>query len=188
MAMNKRSKRGSLTGARESERGFAILEVLIAAVVLGIALVGLALMYANGHGLVVGQGDERVALQLAQQKIEQQINAFRFTSLNPEDINQVCFQPGCTLGSQNETGLSAGYGASSSGTTTFSRFTCIQWVNKDTLQDTADGDPANDCPCTGGNNGGVGPLSLTKRICVKVTPNDRRFNVVVVKAILAGTP
>lgn len=53
------------------EAGVALLEVLITAVVVGIAAVGIALMFSFGSTWVVAKGDDRVALSLAQQKIEQ---------------------------------------------------------------------------------------------------------------------
>jgi Tfp pilus assembly protein PilV len=53
------------------QTGVALLEVLVTAVVVSIAAAGLALMYAFGNTWVVSKGDDRVALSLAQQKIEQ---------------------------------------------------------------------------------------------------------------------
>ncbi len=53
------------------QRGIALLEVLVAGVVLGIAVIGLASMFSSGQSFVVAQGDEWVALYLAQQKIEE---------------------------------------------------------------------------------------------------------------------
>jgi Tfp pilus assembly protein PilV len=50
--------------------GTTLIEVLIASVMVGAAAVGLALMYAQGHALIAGEGDNRVAMYLAQQKIE----------------------------------------------------------------------------------------------------------------------
>lgn len=54
-----------------NQRGVAIIEVLIAGVVLAIAIIGLALMFSSGETYVVAEGDERVAIYLAQQKIEE---------------------------------------------------------------------------------------------------------------------
>ena len=50
--------------------GFALLEVAIAGAILAFALVGLALMFSSSEILTVNQGHARVALHLAQQKIE----------------------------------------------------------------------------------------------------------------------
>jgi Tfp pilus assembly protein PilV len=51
--------------------GFSVLEVLIAAVIVAVAAIGLSVMYSTGQALVQAQGTNRIALQLAQQRIEQ---------------------------------------------------------------------------------------------------------------------
>lgn len=51
--------------------GSALLEILIGGIILGITMVGLSLMLSLSQTMVIGQGDEYVALYLAQQKIEQ---------------------------------------------------------------------------------------------------------------------
>ena len=51
--------------------GWAIMEVLIAGVVLSVAALGLALMFSFGQAWVKSEGGERVALYLAQQKLDQ---------------------------------------------------------------------------------------------------------------------
>ncbi len=51
--------------------GILMLEVLVAAVIVAIAAIGLSLMYSTGQALVQAQGLNRVAVQLAQQRIEQ---------------------------------------------------------------------------------------------------------------------
>jgi hypothetical protein len=53
------------------ERGIALLEVLTAGVVLSIAMIGLALMFSMGSSYVAAEGGERVALFLAQQRLEE---------------------------------------------------------------------------------------------------------------------
>jgi Tfp pilus assembly protein PilV len=50
--------------------GITLIEVLICALVVGIGAVALALMFANGQTVIAGEGDNRVAVYLAQQKIE----------------------------------------------------------------------------------------------------------------------
>ena len=50
--------------------GSALLEVLIAGIILGTAFVGLASMFSFSRAMVVAQGDGYVALYLAQQKME----------------------------------------------------------------------------------------------------------------------
>ncbi len=55
------------------ERGIALLEVevLTAGVVLSIAILGLALLFSMGSSYVAAEGGERVALFLAQQRLEE---------------------------------------------------------------------------------------------------------------------
>jgi type II secretory pathway pseudopilin PulG len=52
-------------------RGISIVEVLIAALLLGIASAGVALMFGSGQAFIAGEGDNRVALALARQALEQ---------------------------------------------------------------------------------------------------------------------
>jgi len=54
-----------------SDRGIALLEVLTASVILLIAMIGLALMLSMGSSYVTAEGGERVALFLAQQRMEE---------------------------------------------------------------------------------------------------------------------
>ena len=54
-----------------NERGIAFLEVLAAGVTLSIALIGLALMFSLGMSWVSAEGGERIALFLAQRRIEE---------------------------------------------------------------------------------------------------------------------
>ena len=53
------------------ERGVALLEVLTTSVILVIAMIGLALMLSMGSSFVHAEGGERVALFLAQQRMEE---------------------------------------------------------------------------------------------------------------------
>ena len=50
--------------------GITLIESLIACLVVGIAAVGLATMFATGQASISGEGDNRVAVYLAQQKVE----------------------------------------------------------------------------------------------------------------------
>jgi type II secretory pathway pseudopilin PulG len=74
------------------ESGFTILEVIVAAIIVGIAVIGVALMFGAGQAFIHAEGDNRIALWLAQQKIEQ-LRACGFTKLQalpnpgPEDLN-----------------------------------------------------------------------------------------------------
>ena len=59
----------AISRARGQE-GMGILEILIAGAVLALAVVGLALMFSEGQSYAVADGDDRVAIALAQEKIE----------------------------------------------------------------------------------------------------------------------
>ena len=61
-------------GARRAladQRGLGLVEVLVASIVVGIAGVGVAVMFSAGQAFINAEGDNRVALFLAQQRIEQ---------------------------------------------------------------------------------------------------------------------
>ena len=53
------------------ERGIALLEVLTTSVIVLIAMIGLALLFSMGSSFVAAEGGERVALFLAQQRLEE---------------------------------------------------------------------------------------------------------------------
>src|SRR5690242_5793823 len=57
-------------GLLADRSGITLIESLIACLVVGIAAVGLATMFARGQASISGEGDNRVAVYLAQQKIE----------------------------------------------------------------------------------------------------------------------
>ncbi len=73
--------------ALRGECGVAIIETLVAGVVLAIAAIGLAVMFSWGQSFVVAQGDDRVALYLAQQRIES-LRASGYTAV--EALNSNC--------------------------------------------------------------------------------------------------
>jgi hypothetical protein len=87
-------------------RGFAILEVSMASLLLGISIVGITLMFSVGQGLILGEGDNRVSLFLAQQRLEQ-IRSLGFENALPTDpTNNLCYGdptqfPPCTLTAPN---------------------------------------------------------------------------------------
>jgi Tfp pilus assembly protein PilV len=62
---------GSVRRLLRDSRGISIIEVLIAALLLGIATAGVTLMFGTGQAFIVGEGDNRVALALARQAVEQ---------------------------------------------------------------------------------------------------------------------
>lgn len=132
-----------------------LLEVLMAGTVFGVAVVGLALLFGLAQTSVVAQGDERVALYLARQKLEQ-LSGLGFgcvpvgegTSADP-DFDADGTGP-CPTQSYYQTGITAGV----SGSQTFTRVTTVHCVTAD-YSTTVD-----PCPTP----------PIAKRITVTVTP------------------
>ena len=119
------------------------------AVVVGIAAIGIAFMYSFGNTWVVAKGDDRVALSLAQQKIE------RLRALGYADA---ALNPGVTGSELNMTA------SGSASDRKFNRYTCVENVS-----DTAVSTPAY----AGGNTGSpcnANAATNTKRITVVVQP------------------
>jgi type II secretory pathway pseudopilin PulG len=60
-------------GARilTSTAGFTLLEAIISAFIVGIAAIGVLIMFSTGQTFIQASGTERIAAQLAQQRIEQ---------------------------------------------------------------------------------------------------------------------
>jgi type II secretory pathway pseudopilin PulG len=54
-----------------SEAGLSLLEVLFGIAIVGVAAVGMAMMFGMGQGMVQGGGDNRAALSIAEQRLEQ---------------------------------------------------------------------------------------------------------------------
>ncbi len=54
-----------------NQKGLALIEVLVGSVIVAITGVGLALMFSSGQLLISAEGDNRVSLFLAQQRLEQ---------------------------------------------------------------------------------------------------------------------
>src|SRR5438093_12702821 len=88
-------ERSRVRAALGDERGVALLEVLTAGVVMSIAMIGLALMFSLGASFVAAEGGERIALYLAQQRMEElrAIGLARATAEPAQDIPG--FPPGC---------------------------------------------------------------------------------------------
>ena len=77
--------RRTLTG----QEGFTLIEILAAAIILGIAVVGLTLLLSRGQAFIVAQGDTRIALYLTEQKIERKeprgpLELISYTSIDLE--------------------------------------------------------------------------------------------------------
>ena len=107
--------------ALRGQCGVVFIEALVAGVVLAIAAIGLAVMFSWGQAFVVAQGDDRVALYLAQQKIES-LRASSYSAA--EALNSNC--GGTPEADEN---LIAGAGNSQS----FTRQSAVELVNDNDL-------------------------------------------------------
>lgn len=67
-----------------STAGFTILEAIVAALVVGMAAMGVLMMFGTGQTYIQSSGTERIAAQLAQQRIEQ-VRAAGFGPKFPAD-------------------------------------------------------------------------------------------------------
>lgn len=103
----------SSRAALMSQAGLSLLEVLIGSFIVALAAVGTVLMFAAGHALVSSESDNRIALQLAQQRLEQVralgfggdadcwhpiVNATRIPAACPQTVTEPTIQnqPGYT--------------------------------------------------------------------------------------------
>src|SRR5438874_4120404 len=99
----KMKARRTLTG----QEGFTLIEILAAAIILGIAVVGLTLLLSRGQAFIVAQGDTRIALYLTEQKIER-LRALGFGAAWVPNTNHLNYSDalannGCVAaGSNNE--------------------------------------------------------------------------------------
>lgn len=167
-----------------------LLEMLLAAAILGIAVIGLALMLSSGNEAIVGQGDDRVALHLARQKIEK-LMAGGFAALqngdnvndggcpSPPDPNnpfERCYDETILGGGGQQT-----TGSATLDRQTFTRRTCVRTVddvNPSLPADTVDPNTWT-CPsCTGGTCSGD-----TRRIKVSVTPRMTQGESVTIESV-----
>ena len=147
--------------------GFAILEVVIAAIVLSITAVGMALMFSTGQAYVLGEGDTRVAIFLAQQQIEQ-VRAAGWNSAPITDPNA----SGGPIGTATTVTL---------GGRTYSRTTAVVCVDETNLNYN---DPVS--PTRLGIGGTACPNPpVAKVIEVTVTvPSDPKSNAVTLRGVL----
>jgi Tfp pilus assembly protein PilV len=137
------------------ESGISLVEVLIAALVIGSAVIGLSLMFGSGSAWVANTGDDRVASGLAQQAIEQRraagfaaVSALAGTPIPPETVYPA--------------------GVVDAGVRAFTRVTCIQYVD-----DAGSNTPAYSEDCPDGTAANGGKTTNTVRITVTVTPNGQ---------------
>ena len=163
---------------RRGEPGMALLEVLVAATFLGIAAVGIAMMFARGLAFTVGEGDDRVAIYLAQQKIESlKAMTFACIPIGGPGMGDQTFGPNSSCAATataiyNELQVAGFPGSCPVQPTTcrYSRSTVVQCVDPNTLLPVT-------CP--------VAPaLPDAKRIAVTVTPRMVEPRIITVESVL----
>jgi prepilin-type N-terminal cleavage/methylation domain-containing protein len=198
---------GACGGARiglSRQAGFSLVEVLVTSVVVAIAVVGIALMLGTGSAWVSAGGDNRVALKLAQQKIEQ-LRSMTFgciplgapMSTTPGTGAMAAVGGACTASQSYYEGPGATSWVTASGTPApqlaptsrfFTRVTCVQYVTDNNI-----GTPAY--------TGGAGPTAATclqyvnpgsNTSCAAlsascIATNTKRIVVVVTPTASAGT-
>ncbi len=172
-----------LEGRRKpmGQEGISLIEVLITVIVLGIAIAGIAQLLSRGQAYVVNQGDTRVALHLAEQKIER-VRALGFSAAKlGNQVNTGCTDP--TANNEpcyNET-LSAGAGQQTPSRTqvdtqSFTRLTCVRWVQDDNPELPADPlEPPSSWTCPS--------CDTTQANCTK---NTKRVKVAVISTTMIG--
>jgi len=147
----------------------------MAALVVGIAAVGVALMLSTGSTWVVAQGDDRVALALAQQKIEH-LRSLTFNCIpvagpgSPGQVQGPTGAPGCTATQvYNEPPwvTAAGAAAPAPSDRAFNRLTCVQFVSDVDFSSPAYTGGFTGTPCP------AGAPSNTRRITVVVRPTQQ---------------
>ena len=148
------------------EKGSTLMEVVMASLVLGVAIVGVALMFSSARSMVVAHGDERVEIYLAQEKLEN-LRAQGFAATTPGA------PPGvpCTAGVIScyyETNLIAGEDTGQK----FTRKTWVDCVVKDGFS-IAPG--TGNCPAE----------PVLKRLRVEVTSPMHQADIVVLQTVLA---
>lgn len=67
-----------------STSGFTLLEAILSALLISISFIGVLMMFSNGQTAVQSSGTDRIAAQLAQQRIEQ-VRAAGFGTKIPPD-------------------------------------------------------------------------------------------------------
>jgi type II secretory pathway pseudopilin PulG len=145
------------------QAGFSIVEVLVASLVAAVAIVGIALMFGSGSAWVSVLGEDRVALGLAQQEIEMVRDggwsaAVARLGTSADACVRLAARPSPAPGEPCPPAEK-----------TFSRITCIQYVDVDAARPETLADPPYSAACPGG-----GPSAVpTLRITVTVQQNDQ---------------
>ena len=147
------------------EKGSALIEVMMASLVLGIAIVGVGLMMSSARSFTVAQGTTRVALYLAQDKLEQLLaSGFAAIPFTGGACPTTCYQ------------LQENLTAGEDNTQTFTRATTVDCVPKP--DDTQDFTTPINCPTP----------QVFKRITVTVTPTMRQADAKVLQTVLLSPP
>jgi Tfp pilus assembly protein PilV len=155
----KLSSRSCLT----EEIGISLVEVLVTALVIGVAIIGLSSMFGTGSAWVASTGDERVASGLAQQMIEQLRASGWSCATSPAGVLALPCQLGVP---QPEPNVYPARVADPKARA-FTRVTCIQYVD-----DAGANNPAYSEDCPDGTVANGGKTTNTVRITVTVTPNS----------------
>jgi Tfp pilus assembly protein PilV len=141
------------------QTGLSLIEVLVAGLVMGTAIVGMSLMYGTGNTWVNAMGEDRVAAGLAQQRIEQ-VRADTITlgwnspasTVAPERVIEPRVDPtNCDINTSE-----------CRQTPKYERVTCIQYVDPSS--------PAGLNTPTYAPACSAGTPSSTRRVTVTVTP------------------
>ncbi|HXJ78982.1 MAG TPA: hypothetical protein VMS64_09900 [Candidatus Methylomirabilis sp.] len=170
-----------------SELGGGLIEVLVTSAFLGIAVVGIALMFSHGSTWAVAGGDDRVALSLARQKIEQ-LRSMTFSCLPLGAPGPKAVLAGCTATQNyNEGGATwvtaTGAAAPAPSNRSFTRLTCVQYVSDTDFGSPAYGGGVTGSPCA------AGTPSNSKRITVIVQPTlPAAYPPVVLQAWITSVP
>ena len=178
-------RRSTLSSTLRGSEGLGLVEVMAVTVIVGIAVIGVALMFGKGSAWVSATGADRVAAGLAQQRIEQ-IRACGWDAATKSPPEANCSAPASEpapltgLGAVlEETGILA------ANNNTFTRRTCIQYDDPAAplaIDDNAKKEPAEpvfDPPppsCLPGN------ASSVIRITVIVSANQLEASPVTLRA------
>jgi Tfp pilus assembly protein PilV len=170
------------------EAGIAFLEVLVTSVVLGIAVLGVSLMLSEGNTWVAAGADDRAALSLARQKIEQ-LRSVTFACIPLGGPGTKTAMTGCTATQNyNEGGATwvtatGGSAAAPSGRS-FARVTCVEYVTEIDFGSPAYAGGNAASPCTAGAQTNVKRVTVIVRARGQAAEDEP----VMLKAWITSTP
>jgi prepilin-type N-terminal cleavage/methylation domain-containing protein len=173
------------------QRGYALIEVLIASIVVGIGVLGVSLMLTHGSAFTASQGVSQVELYLAEQKLER-LRVMGYVGTAVLASSDVGATAGCGTDAEpcyNETLQGSGAVRSGQGQS-FTRLTCVDYV--------ADSGPPYPTACPGTLPAqppcwsSAANLSCTKRVRVTVQPLNQaavaRPDPITLEMILVNPP